>query len=52
SISIYNDLGQKVFESAANGNVFDYDFCGQKAGVYFIKVETIKGVTSMRVIVQ
>ena len=51
SISIYNDLGQIVFESAANGNVFDYNFSGQKAGVYFIKVETIKGIASMRVIV-
>ena len=52
SISIYNDLGQLVFESAANGNVFDYDFSGQEAGVYFIKVEATKGVASKRVIVQ
>ena len=50
-ISIYNNLGQLVFESAASGNVFDYDFSGQKAGIYFIKVEAKKGVTSMKVIV-
>ena len=39
NICIFNLLGEKVFESSANGNVFEYDFSHQTAGVYFIKVD-------------
>ena len=52
SISIFNLLGEKVFESSANGDVFEYDFGHQKAGVYLIKVETTKGSETMRVTVK
>ena len=49
NISIYNLLGEKVFECAANGDVFEYDFSHHTAGLYFIKVETIKGTETMKV---
>ncbi len=51
NISIFNMLGAKVFESPANGNVFEYDFSHQAAGTYLIKVETAKGVETKRVTV-
>jgi len=49
SISIFNLLGEKVFESSANGDTFEYDFSHQGAGVYFIQVETAKGIETMKV---
>ena len=52
SISIFNMLGERVFEGSANGDVFEYDFSHQKAGMYFIKVETIKGIETMKVTVK
>ena len=52
SVSIFNTLGQKVFESSADGDVFEYDFSHQSAGVYLIKVETAKGIETRRVTVK
>ena len=52
SISIFNLLGEKVFECSANGDVFEYDFSHQGAGVYLIKVKTVKGIETMSVIVK
>lgn len=49
SVSIFNSLGQKVFEGAVGGDVFTYDFSQQEAGVYIIKVETAQGVATKRV---
>ena len=51
-ISIFNILGERVFESSANGDTFEYDFSRQGAGVYFIKVETAKGIETMKVTVK
>ena len=51
-ISIFNMLGEKVFECSANGDTFEYDFSRQSTGVYFIKVETAKGIETMRVTVK
>ena len=51
SISIFNMLGEKVFESSANGDTFEYDFSHQGTGVYLINVETAKGVETKRVAV-
>ena len=51
NISIFNTLGQNVFETSASGDVFEYDFRNQEAGVYFIKVETQKGIETKRVTV-
>ena len=52
SICIFNILGEKVFECSANGDVFEYDFSHQKAGIYFIKVETTKGIETKKVTVR
>lgn len=52
NISIFNMLGEKVFESSANGDTFEYDFSHQGAGMYFIKVETSKGIEAMKVTVK
>jgi len=51
NFSIFNILGEKVYESTANGDVFEYNFSQQKAGSYFIKVETAKGVETKQVTV-
>ena len=52
SISIFNMLGEKVFECPAYGDTFEYDFRQQKAGMYFIKVETAKGFETIKVTVR
>ena len=52
NVSIFNILGEKVFEGSANGDVFEYNFSHQSAGVYLIKVETAKGVETTRVTVR
>ena len=49
NVSIFNTLGQKVFEGTVVGDDFSYDFSQQKAGLYLIKVETAKGTQTMRV---
>ena len=49
SVSIFNTLGQKVFEGSAQGDVFEYDFSRQNAGMYLIKVETAKGTETMKI---
>ena len=51
NVSVFNSLGQIIFENAASGDAFEYDFSGNEAGVYFIKVETEKGVETKRVTV-
>ena len=51
SIGIFNSIGQKVFETKASGDAFEYDFSHQGTGVYYIKVETIKVTESKQVIV-
>ena len=52
NICIFNLLGEKVFDCSANGDVFEYDFSHQTAGMYFIKVETAKGIETMKVTVK
>lgn len=52
SVRIFNSLGQKLFECTAQGNTFEYDFSHQKAGVYFVMVETAKGTETMRIMVK
>ena len=51
-ISIYNMLGEKLFEASVSGNTFEYDFIGQKTGVYLISIQTEKGVVTKRVVVK
>ena len=52
NISIFNILGERVFESSAYGDTFEYDFSHQGVGMYFIKVETTKGIETMKVTVK
>ena len=51
TISIFNTLGEVIFDTFVTGDIFEYDFSNQEAGVYFIKVETDKGVETKRVTV-
>ena len=52
AISIYNMLGEKLFETPASGNSFEYDFSPHEVGVYIVKIQTKKGVLTKRVIVK
>ena len=52
SISVFNILGEKMFETTASGDAFEYDFRNNASGVYFVKVETVKGVETKRVTVR
>jgi hypothetical protein len=38
NVSIYNILGEKVFENEVSGDTFEYNLSSQKAGIYIIKV--------------
>ena len=51
-ISVYNLLGEKLFEASASGNDFEYDFSRQKAGVYILSIQTEKGIVTKRVVVK
>ena len=51
NISIFNTLGEMIFDTFVTGDAFEYDFSNQEAGVYYIKVETINGVDTKRVTV-
>lgn len=52
SVSIYNMLGEKVFENAVNGSSFNYDFSDNESGVYIIRIETPEGVATKKVTVK
>ncbi len=52
NICIFNLLGEKVFESSADGDNYEYDLSHQGAGVYFIKVETAKGIETIKVTIR
>ena len=51
AISIYNLLGEKLFETSTSGNNIDYDLSLYEAGTYFVKIQTKKGVLTKRVMV-
>ena len=48
NISIFNSIGQKMFESPVSGNEFEYNFGGAN-GMYLIRVETDKGIETRKV---
>lgn len=50
-ISIFNTLGQQVYNGSADGDVFEYDFGRHEAGIYLIRIETASGVVTKRVVV-
>ena len=52
SISIYNVLGEKLFEASAAGNRFEYDFSPHHVGVYLVSIQTGKGTVTKRVMVE
>lgn len=52
AISIYNMLGEKLFEASTNGNGFDYDFSPHDFGIYLVRIQTEKGIVTKRVVVQ
>jgi hypothetical protein len=43
-VSIYNILGEKVFESAASGDDYEVDLGGMEKGLYLIRIETKKEI--------
>ena len=51
-ISIYNMLGEKLFEASASGNNFEYDFSPPEVGIYLVRILTEKGIVTKRVMVQ
>ena len=51
-ISIYNIIGELLFESELSEDVFEYDFGEMDCGVYFISVKTNETVVTQRVIVK
>ena len=51
-IRIFNMLGEKIFEGSVDDDAFEYDLSNQKAGMYFIKVETAKGTKTLKVTVR
>ena len=48
-ITISNLLGQTIFDGNASGNIFEYDFSKQKAGIYLFRIETANGVAVKKV---
>ena len=51
-ISIYNMLGEKLFETSASGNSFEYDFRPHEVGIYLVRIQTEKGIVTKRVMVE
>lgn len=49
-VSIFNTLGQQVYDSSTDGDVFEYDFGSNEVGVYLIRVETATGIATKRVV--
>lgn len=52
SISIYNVLGEKLFEASAAGNRFEYDFSPHEVGIYLVRIQTKKGMATKQVMVK
>ena len=48
-VSVFNMLGQLVYESACEGNVLNFNVSGWSEGVYLLKVQTAEGMMSRRV---
>ena len=51
-ISIYNMLGEKLFEASAVGNRFEYDFSPHEVGIYLVRIQTKKGMVTKQVMVK
>ena len=51
-LSIYNMLGEKLFEALASGNCFEYDLSPHERGVYIVRIQTEKGMVTKRVVME
>ena len=49
-VSVFNAVGQKVYEEQVNGNELEINLGSQEAGVYLIRLETATGVAIKRVV--
>lgn len=49
-VSVFNTVGQKVYDAPVDGDLFDCDLSQCDAGVYLIRIETAAGVTTKRVV--
>lgn len=52
AISVYNLLGEKLFETSVSGNSFEYDFSPYEAGIYLVKIQTDSRTMTQRVVVK
>ena len=52
NISVYNVLGEKVFETPASCDSFEYDLSNHGNGVYLVRIEMALGVLTKRVMVE
>ena len=52
NISIYSVSGQLIYETPSADDTFEYDFGKHGAGVYLVKIETLKGVVTKKVTVK
>lgn len=50
-ISVFNVLGQKVYEEQVDGDELEINLSGCEPGVYLIRIETASGVTTKQVVV-
>ena len=48
-IEVYNSLGQLVESRQSEGDVFECDLSGHKAGIYLIRMETASGIVTKQV---
>ena len=51
-ISVYNMLGEKLFEVPASGNGIEYDFNPLDVGVYIVRIQTKSGILTKRIVVE
>ena len=51
-ISIYNMLGEKLFETSTSGNSFEYEFSPHEVGIYLVRIQTEKGIVTKRVMLK
>ena len=48
-ITISDMLGQVIYDGEAVGDVFEYDFSNNEAGVYLVRIETASGIVVKKV---
>lgn len=51
-ISIFNTLGQLIYDSSVKGDVFECDLDCYETGIYFIRVETTIGITTKKILLR